>query len=242
MTEPPRPGKLRPRRTPVALWEEPASEPRLDRAEIVRAALELIEGEGLDGFSMRGLATELNIKSPSLYWHVRSKDELFELLIDAVLGECRLPTQEEGEWTDRLADVARELRRVLLAHPEATRLLTGRVPLGPNWLRLAEHVIGTLRWAGFDNRLASHCYLVLIYFAIGFASQEIAFGRGGDGPARLAEMHEYVRSLPADRFPNLVAVTEGFTERGLTDRFELGLRGIISGFAAELAKAPAGND
>ena len=217
------------------LWrEEREADPRLSRAEIVRAALTLFERDGFESFSMRGLATELNIKSPSLYWHFRSKEELFDLVVDAVLGECVLPGDDEGEWTGRLAAAAREIRRVLLANPAATRLLNGRVPLGPNWMRLAEFVIGTLRRAGFGDELANRCYLVLLYYAVGYVTQEIAFGTGPEARERLDEIQEYVQGLPPEQYPNLVAVTSAVTDRGLDERFELGLRGIIGGFRDEL--------
>ena len=209
---------------------------RLDRAEIVRVALELLETQGVDAFSMRGLATALNIKSPSLYWHVRSKDELYDLVVDAVLGECDMPEDDaEGDWRTQLAEIAREMRRVPLLHPAATRLLTGRVPLGPNWLRIAESVIGTLRRAHFGDRLAGYCYLVLLYYAIGFVSQEVAFGQGAEGRVRLDQMREFFAGLPGDRYPNVTAVAGGLAERGLSDRFELGLNGILGGFSEELA-------
>jgi TetR/AcrR family tetracycline transcriptional repressor len=222
--------------------EERASEPRLSRADIVRAALGLFERDGFESFSMRGLAAELNIKSPSLYWHFRSKEELFDLVVDAVLGECRLPADPE-DWAEGLATAAREIRRVLLANPAATRLLNGRVPLGPNWMRLAEFVIGTLRRAGFGDVLANRCYLVLLYYAVGYVTQEIAFGTGPEARKRLDEIQEYVQGLPPEQYPNLVAVTTAVTDhgpadRGLDERFELGLRGIIGGFREELSAAP----
>ncbi|MBO2448515.1 TetR/AcrR family transcriptional regulator C-terminal domain-containing protein [Actinomadura barringtoniae] len=221
------------------LWrEEREADPRLSRAEIVQAALALFERDGFESFSMRGLASELNIKSPSLYWHFRSKEELFDLVVDAVLGECRLPADDEGagagEWTERLAAAAREIRRVLLANPAATRLLNGRVPLGPNWMRLAEFVIGTLRRAGASDAFANRCYLVFLYYAVGYVTQEIAFGTGAEARERLDEIQEYVRGLPPEQYPNLVAVTAAVTDRGLDERFELGLRGIIGGFKDEL--------
>lgn len=240
MTDRSRRPKLRIRPNPDGLWsEESTDQQRLDRTEIVRVALELLERQGVDAFSMRGLATALNIKSPSLYWHVRSKDELFDLVVDAVLGECVLPEHgTESDWREQLAEIAREMRRVLLRHPAATRLLNGRVPLGPNWLRIAESVIGTLRRAQFGDRLAGYCYLVLLYYAVGFVSQEVAFGQGVEGRVRLDQMREYFAGLPGDRYPNVTAVAGGLAERGLSDRFELGLNGILTGFAAELAAEP----
>lgn len=214
------------------LFDDAKYEPRLDRAEVVRTALELLDVQGLDAFSMRGLATALNIKSPSLYWYIQSREQLFDLVIDAVLAECELSDADDGlPWDEQLVATSSELRRVLLNHPAATRLLTGRLPLVPNWLRIAEHVIGTLRRAGFADQMANYCYLVLLYYVIGFVSQEIAFGTGPVAGKRLEAMHEFVLALPPDRYPNLIAITETFGERGLDDRFDLGLGGIMLGFA-----------
>ena len=56
-------------------------------------------------------------------------------------------------------------------------MLTGRIPLGPGGLRLAEHGIGVLRRAGFGNREASYGHVILVFYAIGFATQELAFGQ-----------------------------------------------------------------
>jgi TetR/AcrR family tetracycline transcriptional repressor len=221
-------------------WGAEEAEPRLDRAEIVRAALELLDSQGFEAFSMRKLATALDIKSPSLYWHVRDKEELFDLLIDTVIGTCRLPDDEDRPWAERLTALALDLRQVLLGRPAVTRLLPGRTLFGPNGLRLADHIIGTLRRAGFDNRLASYGYLILVYYIVGFATQETAFGKGTEGRARLTQINEQLRGLPAARYPDLVAVADDLVgPPGLTDRFELGLAGILDRLAHEHATTTA---
>jgi AcrR family transcriptional regulator len=210
------------------------ADPPLDRARIAQAALKLLDEQGFDAFSMRKLAVALDIRSPSLYWHVRSKDELFELLIDTVIGQCPLADDDGREWADRLVGIGLGLRQVLLSHPSVVRLLSGRIPFGPGGLRLADHVIGVLRQAGFDNRLAGYGYLLLMYYVVGFAGQEVAFGKGPAGQARLAQVNEFLRGLPADRYPHLVAVADELTGRpGLTHRFELGLVGIFKELAAQ---------
>ncbi|GAA2152068.1 TetR/AcrR family transcriptional regulator [Actinomadura napierensis] len=212
--------------------QETAAAPRLDRTEIVRAALELLDAEGFDAFSMRRLAAALDIKSPSLYWHVRSKDELFDLLVDTVIGKCPLPDGDGADpWDEQVIQLGLDLRRVLLAHPAATRLLPGRLPFGPHGLRLADHVIGLLRRAGFDDRMAGYGYLLLMFFVTGFAVQEIAFGKGPGNGDRLAEVSRYLEGLPSDRYPDLVAVAGELLAPRLTDRFEFGLRSVIDGLA-----------
>ncbi|QKG26909.1 TetR/AcrR family transcriptional regulator C-terminal domain-containing protein [Actinomadura verrucosospora] len=215
-----------------ARGEETPAAPRLDRAEIVQAALRLLDEDGFDAFSMRRLAAALDIKSPSLYWHVKGKDELFDLLVDTVIGKCPLPEDDAGKpWDERLIEVGLDLRGVLLAHPAATRLLPGRLPFGPNGLRLADRVIGMLRRAGFDDRMAGYGYLLLMFYVTGFAVQEIAFGKGPENGDRLAEVGRYLEGLPADRYPDLVAVAGGLLAPRLTDRFGFGLRSLVDGLA-----------
>jgi AcrR family transcriptional regulator len=210
----------------------------LELAQIVEAAQRLLEERGLEDFSLRKLAAELGVKSPSLYWHVRDKQELFDLVADWLLAECPLPDPSLG-WSESLARLARDLRRVLLAHPVAAGLLPGRTPFGPGELRLAEATIGVLRGAGFGERLAGYGYLILTFYAIGFATQELAFGKGPEARDRLAKVSRFLSGLPAEHYPNLVAVADEFTAPGLTDRFETGLAGVLEGLRREheLAKS-----
>ena len=56
----------------------------LTRERLVEAALELINQEGLDALSMRALADRLDVKAASLYWHVRDRRELLELLAESI--------------------------------------------------------------------------------------------------------------------------------------------------------------
>ncbi|MGN5376923.1 TetR/AcrR family transcriptional regulator [Streptomyces lasalocidi] len=204
----------------------------------MRASLELLADQGYEAFSMRKLATALEVKNPSLYWHVQSKEDLFDLIADAIVGDCRLPEPDSPRtWSDQLADVARNLRKAILSHSAATPLLTGRPLLGPNGLRLADHVIGTMRRAGFDDRTAGYGYLLLTYYVVGFVSQETAFGPGEVGEARLQFMQQALGELSDEQFPNIAAIRDAVSERGLDDRFELGLRGLLKGLAEELHKA-----
>ncbi|MEU1478322.1 TetR/AcrR family transcriptional regulator C-terminal domain-containing protein [Streptomyces sp. NPDC001668] len=226
------------RRAAQNLWGDTPAEPQLNRGEIVRASLDLLADQGYEAFSMRKLATTLDVKNPSLYWHVQSKDDLFDLVADAIVGDCRLP--EPGgpeEWSEQLAEVARNFRTAILGHSAATPLLTGRPLLGPHGLRLADHVIGTMRRAGFDDRTAGYGYLLLTYYVIGFVSQETAFGPGEVGEARLQFMQQALSELSDETFPNIAAIRDTLMERGLDDRFELGLRGLLKGLAEELHKA-----
>ncbi|GLZ80285.1 TetR family transcriptional regulator [Actinorhabdospora filicis] len=219
-----------------AAWESGReAAPRLGRDEIVRAALELLESGGLDGFSMRKLAVALDIKSPSLYWHVKNKDELFDLVIDTVFGRCPLPGDEDVPWPERVKDVGMTWRRVLLNHPAAARLLPSRIPSGPNAMRLADHVVGILLRAGFDAKTASYGYLTLHFYVTGFACLEVAYvGGAAPGTISLDDYAGILAGLPSEDFPNLAAVSGDLLAGHLTARFEYGLGGIVDKLAKEL--------
>src|SRR5262245_23549209 len=106
----------------------------LDQAQVVRAALALLDEVGLDELTMRRLAGQLGIKAASLYRHVRSKDELLALLGDEISGEIPFP-RGTGTWQEQLTEIAWNVRRGLLAHRDAARVLANSPPVGPRRLR-----------------------------------------------------------------------------------------------------------
>ncbi len=53
---------------------------------IVRAALTLLDEVGLEGLTMRRLATALKIQAPSLYWHFPNKQALLDGMADAIFA------------------------------------------------------------------------------------------------------------------------------------------------------------
>jgi AcrR family transcriptional regulator len=57
------------------------------RQAIAKAARRLIEAKGADALSMRTLAGELGIKAPSLYDHVKNRDEVMALVQAEALAE-----------------------------------------------------------------------------------------------------------------------------------------------------------
>ncbi|GAA2805787.1 hypothetical protein GCM10020219_091920 [Nonomuraea dietziae] len=121
----------------------------LTRDQIVRAAIEILDAEGLDALSMRKLGARLGAGATSLYWHVANKDELFELVYDEVWGEMSVPDPDSAGWRDTGWAFAHGMRKVILRHPWLAGLL-GKLPaIGPNALRAAELLRKGLHQAGF---------------------------------------------------------------------------------------------
>ncbi|MGH7776659.1 MAG: TetR family transcriptional regulator, partial [Candidatus Dormibacterales bacterium] len=83
--------------------EQEGRNPGLTRGGVVSAALDLLRTDGLDGLTMRALADRLGVKAASLYWHVRDRDELLDLVAAALLAEVGTPPRGAGWRAGALA-------------------------------------------------------------------------------------------------------------------------------------------
>jgi TetR/AcrR family transcriptional regulator, tetracycline repressor protein len=86
----------------------------LNAVTILDTAADLIEREGVDAFTMRGLAEELDVAATSIYWHVGGRDKLFDSLVDRLLSEMAQLPDEGGTPVERIASLARSQRRALI--------------------------------------------------------------------------------------------------------------------------------
>src|SRR5579864_3551953 len=91
--------------------------PILGRPEIVRAAMDIADAEGLEAVSMRRIAASLGFGTTSLYWYVKSKEELYQLMFDAYVGEDEVPSYTSGGWRGYAKNLATEARGAMHRHP-----------------------------------------------------------------------------------------------------------------------------
>ncbi|HEX6539210.1 MAG TPA: TetR family transcriptional regulator [Candidatus Dormibacteraeota bacterium] len=118
----------------------------LNRQAVVDAALALLQEVGVAGLSMRGLAERLNVKAASLYWHVRDKDQVVELVAGSLLERVAVPPVTNG-WRDSVTAACNSLSGLLRDQPAAAEVLIASLPAVQR-SRLAHDLAGTLRDAG----------------------------------------------------------------------------------------------
>jgi AcrR family transcriptional regulator len=204
----------------------------LSQHQIVEAALAILDRDGLGELSMRRIADELGTGPASLYWHVGSKDELLDLVLDRVIGEFDPPDPDPDRWAEQLKGVARDMRESIAAHRDMVRISMGRFPVGPNALRFTERVLAILRAGGLSDDLAVSGSYLLTVVVNGFMLEDVpASGRPPDADF-LRAVSDYFASLPGDRFPNLVAVAGRFTQGDADERFALLVDLFVDGLAA----------
>jgi AcrR family transcriptional regulator len=206
--------------------------PPLTRERVVAEALTVIAEEGVGALTMRTLAARLGVVPGALYRHVRNKDQLQDLVLDGVLAEVDCQVEASLPWTEQIKVLAHRLREVLEAHPGVAGLLQLRDPLGPHSLAVAEAFLGPLQAAGFPKGKAGLAFFLVIDYTTGFAvsSPPISVNeqRVRDQATR-SQLHQFFRSLPADRFPALVALGEHVWVDNRDERFTVGLDVLVNG-------------
>jgi TetR/AcrR family tetracycline transcriptional repressor len=199
----------------------------LDQAQVVLAALELLDEVGLDELTMRRLADRLGVQAASLYRHVHNKDELLALLGDEITADIPDPPTS-GPWEEQLTTMAWNVRRGLLAHRDAARVLANTPPVGPRRLRHIEAVLRVLRAAGLRDRDAARAAYHLNNFVTEFAADEARFTAWSSSPGSsrrriLAEARKHFASLPKDTYPTIVALAGPLTEDAQDELFQFGV-------------------
>ncbi|MFD0269020.1 TetR/AcrR family transcriptional regulator [Streptomyces sp. NPDC127106] len=133
---------------PEVIWTRPqragrGPRPAHTRESIAAEAVRIADAEGIDAVSMRRVAAGIGAGTMSLYNYVPRKEDLYELMVDAVSGEYEL-TAPTGDWRADLLALARQTRQLMHRHPWLPRLLTPVYGFSPNALRYLEHSFACL--------------------------------------------------------------------------------------------------
>ena len=209
---------------------------QITREAILEAAQRVLERDGLDAFSMHRVAQELGTGAASLYWHVRDKDELLQLLSERFAEEIELPEPDPARWQAQLKDVGRQLRASWQRHRDSARISLGRLPSGPTLARFSEWVYALLEPAGIPDRQIAYLADLFSLYVGAFAFEEslpLASPTGEELPPEqiVGMLRDYLLSLPNEQFPHLHRAIDDLFAGGPDERFEFGLDLILRGLA-----------
>ncbi len=222
----------------TARERERQGRPTLTRDQIVDAAIAILDEEGLDSLSMRRLGQRLDAGATSLYWHIRSKDELLDLVLDRIIGEVVAEVGEPQGWREWMTATARSLRRVLLRHRAVAPIMGERPTFGPNALAALEQLLAALRAAGFGDAAALLASTTVVNWASGFAVFEVRDPVGpaatdADRQAFIEEFRAFTAGLPLAEFPTTVALLPLGATITADAQFEYGLEVLLDGIEAQ---------
>lgn len=167
MTATPRP-RLRPDGT-----RAPARVP-LSPDDVVDAAVAMVDRDGFDSLSMRGLAKEMGVYPTALYWHAGNKAQLLALVCQRVLEEIKLPPLDGTAWQDWILAMGVDARRVLGTHPHLAAYFVSQLQVSTSSLLLAERTLAVLSAAGFHGNTLLFAYNNVLGSIFGWISGEFA--------------------------------------------------------------------
>jgi TetR/AcrR family transcriptional regulator, tetracycline repressor protein len=213
----------------------------LTQEQVVARAVDLVAEVGLEALTLRRLATELGVSAPTLYWHVRNKRELLDLVAEALVARAgRTTSPAPGQpWWDWLADRARRMFRVLTSHRDAALVVAGNRPTEAT-LPDVEQVLASLVTVGFPAAEALRVILSVSNYVIGCAVERQAEQARTADPERDTRLLEQAAALPTLRAAIAGVDRPGPAAGGTGFEYGLGLliEGVRARHAALLDAAP----
>jgi TetR/AcrR family transcriptional regulator, tetracycline repressor protein len=157
----------------------------LDRALILRQAFAVLNDVGLEGLTLRRLATRLQVQAPALYWHFRSKQDLLDEMATHVLRQVmQRSASQDGieDWREWMMARSLCLRETLLEYRDGAKMFSGTYMTDVDLFAPMEASLRRLTAVGFTLRQAVVAFSALYSLTIGFVIEEQATQLGPGRP------------------------------------------------------------
>jgi AcrR family transcriptional regulator len=201
--------------------------PELNVDRLVRVAIELIDADGLDSFSLRGLARRLGAGNMSVYYYVKDRDHLLALVLDEVLGSISLKRLPDDPL-DAVATISRRFVAAFSAHPGTIPLfaLQPIYSIGPHGLRLFDHLVGLLRRAGLPDDAVANTTVALFEYLCGHLIGHLPQTRDHDHGRTVDDI---LAALPPGAAPNIRALGSELRQAVSTLQPNAGISLLLAG-------------
>ncbi len=204
--------------------------------QIITAAVELADADGLTAASLPNIAASLGLTTNALYRYLGSKDELLVLLADAGFGPPPASLRDPADWrADIRAWTYAALERYRV-RPWLLDISFRGGPVTPHHLSWTELSLATLSAAGLSDVDALGCARLVADFVRTTAERLRAYSDpdSADTPARAADVRAFLEPLLVERgFPRLAALTSD-GRYPAEPSVDFGLDRLLDGIAALL--------
>ena len=233
------------------IWTRPepgTRRPKFTRDQIASTALAIADTEGFAAVSMRRIAAELDAGTMTLYYYVRTKDELVALMDNAIMAEVLIPEDEfPPHWYDALTAVSVRTWDVLMRHPWVLHSLQN-APSGPNAMRHFEQSLAALADTDLDEPSKFALLALVDDYVHGNALRSAEFRSTSAAPPDPQTIEAAIRygqaQLATGNFPHTQALLGGDDPRNVlprligetteSDRFRRGLAVLLHGAASRM--------
>jgi TetR/AcrR family transcriptional regulator, tetracycline repressor protein len=220
-----------------------ANPPAMSKERVVDAALALIDAQGVDGFSMRGLAEALGVYPTAIYWYVENRNALLAAVVGHALRDVA-PEWRGDDWQAWLKNLFRRYRAAVQRHPNIAPLigaqLVSNAGVGAAFI---DRILTVLASAGFTGDHLVHAYNAVIAVQVGFVTLEFAPAPKEDRESWADDVRAHLRGADAAAHPVLaqnlgrlenrafIARWQNGADVPLDDSFELFIDIAVAGLA-----------
>jgi AcrR family transcriptional regulator len=219
-------------------FDTPLPATSISRDQVLRAALAIVDLEGVEALSMRRLGRALGRDPMAVYRYAETKTALLDGVVELVLSELTVDATDE-DWQSQLREVARRFRAIAVAHPNVVPLLVTRplatpLALRPHGtLRPLEATLALLVRCGFRDVDALHVYRLFFGFLDGHILNELQ--ELVDNPEETDDLLRLgLHRLPVKEFPLLRALAPALASYDGAAELERGLDILLSGLQTQL--------
>lgn len=230
--------RIYPRHTILGMKDQETIHTPLDRERIILSALHVLNTNGLKELSMRKIADELQVKTASLYYHVKDKDELLQLVGDKISEEMKWP-DTSLPWKEQILEWGDQFRSILRRYRDAVEVFNSSIARGYHRLLQIEKLFQIFVSAGFPDHQIPWMASILKNYVLGFVAEEVKLrDMAGAENATLENLgdqyNEFFQHLPENEFPAMIRLAAYTTNTHWQNEFEFGLEVLIDGFSMKL--------
>jgi len=218
---------------------------KITKENIIDASWGLLNKVGIEEFSMRKLAVELNIQAPSIYWYFKNKQSIFQSLANEIAKESILSTKLEGTWKEKLTNFAVGIKDTLSKYPCSAQLLMRTIPTEPDYMILINELLQIIDELPMEDKDKFSSIMCLLNYVIFFEldkyeqkkTQLMIFEEYGPNDAQNLFKQPF-EQFPDDGVKVLKRIYNNnlFEDIGSDRMFENGLYIIISGIEQLIIK------
>ena len=204
----------------------------LTRDQVVEAALDLADREGIEALTMPNLARRLECGVMTIYGYIENKNDLLGAIAQIGLRDLRLPQTTPKRPKDILVAWGRSFRQTLIVHPSLPMIFLSQAVVGPGIFRGVEALLGRLSQAGMAVSHGAHAIYAVLTYTTGFVAWEIPRTHRQPEEAYAASWRREYAGLRPEIFPLAGTALDDLVKVASEEQFELGLDALASGLAA----------
>lgn len=211
---------------------------KLDAAQVIRTAYDVVDREGLDALTIRHLANRLSVTPMALYWHFADKQALIDALVDQMWADARSILAQSTAPDQPLASLQHVIRAMVeafRAHPTLATLAPMRVVECEAGLDIAEDALALLGRMGLTRRQAAFAARMALTSAIMLVSSlpgvQLLDDESRDEIVRIKLAA--ISALPPQRYPFVIAAGPDLVDcDNPEDYYSAGIDMIVAGVLA----------